>query len=90
VQRLDAATRKVTATVEVRPVPVNLEVVGADVWVPNDVSNVVTRIERASAQIVEVIETARNPAVVAVWDGDAWVTMFDAGEVWQLRPPRAP
>jgi len=87
VQRLDAATRRVTATVEMRAVPVNLEVVGADVWVPNDVSNVVTRIDRASAQILEVIETARNPAVVAGWDGDAWVTMLDAGEVWQLRPP---
>jgi hypothetical protein len=66
---------------------VNLEVIGPDVWVPNDRSNVVTRIDRESAKIVEVIHTARNPAVVAGWAGDAWVTMFDAGEVWQLRPP---
>ena len=36
-----------------------------------------------------MIDTTRNPAVVAGWAGDAWVTMFDAGEVWQLRPPRA-
>ena len=34
-----------------------------------------------------MIDTARNPAVVAGWNGGAWVTMFDAGEVWQLRPP---
>jgi virginiamycin B lyase len=88
VERLDAETRKVTATVAVKSVPVNLEV-GPYVWVPNDLSNVVTRIDRETAQILEVIDTARNPAVVAGWNGDAWVTMFDAGEVWQLRPPGA-
>ncbi len=87
VQRLDAATRKVTATVPVQAVPVNLEVIGPDVWVPNDRSNVVTRIDRETATVLEVIDTARNPAVVAGWNGDAWVTMFDAGEVWRLRPP---
>jgi len=87
VQRLDPATRRVTATVAVKSVPVNLEVIGPDVWVPNDTSNVVTRIDGETAQIVEVIDTARNPAVVAGWNGDAWVTMFDAGEVWHLRPP---
>jgi streptogramin lyase len=87
VQRLDAATRKVTATVAVRAVPVNLEVVGPDVWVPNDTSDTVTRIDRESATVQEVIPTAENPAVVAGWRGDAWVTMYDAGEVWQIRPP---
>jgi streptogramin lyase len=71
VQRLDASTRRVTATVAVESVPVNLEVVGANVWVPNDLSNVVTRIDRDSAHVLEVIHTARNPAVVAGWDGDA-------------------
>ncbi len=89
VQRLDTATRKVTATVAVDSVPVNLDVVGPDVWVPNDTSDVVTRIDRESATVQEVIHTAQNPAVVAGWAGDAWVTMYDAGEVWQIRPPAA-
>ncbi len=89
VQRLDPATRKVTATIAVKATPVNLEVIGDDVCVPNDTSNVVTRIDRETGQIVEVIETERNPAVVAGRNGDAWVTMFDAGEVWQLHPPSA-
>ena len=50
VQRLDPATRKVTATIPVKSTPVNLEAIGPDVWVPNDTSNAVTRIDRESGR----------------------------------------
>lgn len=84
--RLDPRARRVTARIAVGNDPVNLEVVGRDVWVPNDRVDTVTRIDAGTGRILEVVPTAKNPAVVAGWDGDVWVTMHDAGEVWRIRP----
>jgi hypothetical protein len=65
---------------------VNLDVVGGDVWVPDDAGSTVTRIDGESGEVVETIPTARNPAVVAGAEGDVWATMFDDGQVWRIHP----
>ncbi len=72
--------------VEVGLSPVNLEVVGDSVWVPNDAGNTISRIDVATARVTETIETAANPAVVSGVGGDVWASMFDAGQVWRIRP----
>jgi len=36
-------------------------------------------------KVVETIKTGKNPAVVAV-GGEVRASMFDAGEVWRIRP----
>jgi len=65
--------------------PVNLEVVGGDVWVPNDHGDTITRISPAG-KVVETIKTGKNPTVVAGVAGEVWASKFDAGEVWRIRP----
>lgn len=85
VMRLDPRTRTVLKKVKVGADPVNLELVGGDeVWVPNDRVNTVTRLDSSTGEILEVIPTAANPAVIGAWEGEGWVTMFDAGEVWRI------
>jgi hypothetical protein len=34
----------------------------------------------------ETIRTAKNPAVVAGVAGEVWASVFDAGEIWRIRP----
>jgi hypothetical protein len=65
--------------------PVNLEVVGGEVWVPNDRSGTLSRLSSAG-KLLETVKTSGNPAVVAGIGGDVWASIFDAGEVWQIRP----
>jgi DNA-binding beta-propeller fold protein YncE len=76
----------VTATVRACDQPVNLDVVGGDVWVPCDGSNEVARIDVATAKVVERIPAGMNTAVVAGAEGDVWVSNFDADSVWRIRP----
>jgi streptogramin lyase len=66
--------------------PVNLEVVGGDVWIPDDLGNKVVRIDGASGKVEETLSVGRNPAVVAGVDGDVWVSMFDGAQVWRIHP----
>jgi DNA-binding beta-propeller fold protein YncE len=56
------------------------------VWVPNDAGNTITRIDVATARVTETIQTAQNPAVASGVGGDVWAPMFDAGQVWRIRP----
>jgi YVTN family beta-propeller protein len=90
VTRIDTATSKSTAVVHAGSSPVNLAALpGAtpEVWVPDDVGGHVTRIDASSAHVVETIDaTGKGPAIVAPVDGDIWVTMFGAGEVWRIHP----
>ena len=61
-------------------------VVGREVWVPNDESNTVSRIDIATNDVIETIAAGANTAVVAPAAGDVWVSNFDAGTVWRIRP----
>ncbi len=82
-----------TSTVVGDPVPagtypVNLAATpdGAEVWVPDDEGDTLTRIDAASGQVVERLMVGRGPAVVAATDGDIWVTNFEDGTVWRIAP----
>ena len=83
--RIDARRRVVTRTLKVGRGPVNLEVVDGDVWVPNDQSATLSRIS-AAGKVLETIKTSGNPAVVAAVGNEVWASIFDAGEVWHIRP----
>jgi len=61
------------------------EVVGGEVWVPNDGNATLSRLSSAG-KLLETVKTSGNPAVVAGIGGDVWASIFDAGEVWQIRP----
>ena len=64
----------------------NLEVVGREVWVPNDAGDTLSRIDIASNAVVETIQTGDNPAVVAGVEGEVWLSNHDEGTVWRIRP----
>jgi hypothetical protein len=44
------------------------------------------RVAPELAAVTETIKTARNPAVVAGVNGEVWASMFDAGQIWRIRP----
>ena len=66
--------------------PVNLtaSLDGAWVWVPDDVSDLVTRIDTGTGKAVERLQVGAGPAVVAPSADGVWVTHFDDGSVWHL------
>ena len=66
--------------------PVNLKASadGAWVWVPDDVGDLVTRIDSTSGKAVERLQVGAGPAVVAPAPDGVWVTHFDDGTVWHL------
>jgi YVTN family beta-propeller protein len=67
--------------------PVNLAgALDREVWVPDDVGNLVTRIDARTGVVVERLAVCRGPAVVAPGGRDVWVTCFEDGAVWHLRP----
>lgn len=78
-----------TSTVVGRPTPagsspVNLAVSpdGRWVWVPDDATDLLTRIDAATGDAVERLEVGKGPAVVAPTDEGTWVTNFGDGSVW--------
>jgi YVTN family beta-propeller protein len=86
VTRIDTARRRATNTIKVCASPVNLEVVGRDVWVPCDRGDALARISVKTRKRVETVPMAGGPAVVAGGAGDVWASAFEAGQVWRLRP----
>ena len=84
VTRIDTARRRATTTIKVCASPVNLEVVGGDVWVPCDRGNALARISIRTRKLVETVRMPA-PAVVASGAGDVWASAFEAGQVWRLR-----
>ena len=84
--RIDAARRRAVSTVRVGISPVNLDVIGGDVWVPNDLGNTISRIDGTTGKVVETIQTGEGPAVVAGAEGDVWASMFQSAQVWRIHP----
>jgi streptogramin lyase len=67
--------------------PVNLSgLLDREVWVPDDLGNLLTRIDAVAGSVVERLAVCRGPAVVAPAGADVWVTCFEDGAVWHLRP----
>ncbi len=66
--------------------PVNLHASpdGRWVWVPDDGTDYLTRIDTATGTAVERLRAGDGPAVVAPTDDGVWVTNFGDGTVWYL------
>jgi YVTN family beta-propeller protein len=77
-------TRKVTATLKSGFDPVNLDVIGGEVWVPNDHDGTLTRIDPSTSAVIGTLRVGAGPAVVAPGAGDGWVTNFEDGSVWRI------
>ena len=84
--RIDAVKRRLVSTTKVGAGPVNLDVVGGDVWVPNDEDDTLSRIDGVTGTVEETIATGPNPAVVAGAVGDVWLSIHEGGEVWRIHP----
>jgi YVTN family beta-propeller protein len=67
--------------------PVNLSgLLDREVWVPDDLGSLLTRIDARTNKVVERLAVCPGPAVVAPAGGDVWVSCFEGGEVWHLHP----
>ncbi len=55
-------------------------------WVPNDQDDTLWRIDGETGAVVETIATGPNPAVVAGAEGDVWLSVYEGGEIWRIRP----
>ena len=77
---------RVVATVETGLRPVNLDAVGARRLGADDEGDQVFRISPATNSVTETIPVGDGPAVVAPAEGDVWVTNFEGGSVWRIRP----
>jgi streptogramin lyase len=84
---VDAATSATTGEpVPAGASPVNLHASpdGRWVWVPDDQTDLLTRIDTATGTAVERVVAGDGPAVVAPTDDAVWVTNFEDGTVWRL------
>ena len=87
VSAVDATTAESTgAPVPAGASPVNLHASpdGRWVWVPDDRTDLLTRIDASSGRAVERVVAGDGPAVVAPTDDGVWVTNFEDGTVWRL------
>jgi virginiamycin B lyase len=87
VVRVDAASgERVGDPVPAGASPVNLHADpdGRWVWVPDDRTDYLTRIDAGTGQAVERVKAGAGPAVVAPTDTGVWVTNFGDGTVWYL------
>ncbi|HUR50757.1 MAG TPA: hypothetical protein VMZ11_01410 [Mycobacteriales bacterium] len=67
--------------------PVNLTgLLDREVWVPDDLGNLLTRIDARAGRVLERLAVCPGPAVVAPSGSEVWVSCFEGGEVWHLRP----
>jgi virginiamycin B lyase len=89
VTRLDPETGAARGTLPSGRRPVNLAPLDGprpEVWVPDDDGDTLTRIDATSGAVLERLAAGRGPAVVAAVAGDVWVTNFEEGTVWRIRP----
>ena len=83
VARIDPRTLR-AATSPVGISPVNLDVLGQRVWVPDDQADAVYELDDAGAVVRTVPAPGGGPAVVAPVAGQLWVTLFRTGDVWAI------
>ena len=64
--------------------PLDPEIAGGFVWVPNSGDGTISKIDAASGSLVATIDIGATPAVVRLLFGDLWVTGLTEGKVWRL------
>ncbi|HEX2293405.1 MAG TPA: hypothetical protein VHH55_08830, partial [Gaiellaceae bacterium] len=65
--------------------PVDGGIVGGSLWVPNQSSNSVSRIDLRSNRVVEAIRVGTGPFVVPDHPDELWVGSFGGTDIWRLR-----
>jgi streptogramin lyase len=89
VTRLDARTGAVRGSSVAGVRPVNLVALPGqtpEVWVPDDQGNLLIRIDALTGTVLERMLVGRGPAVAAVHGAEVWVSNFEDGTVWRVRP----
>jgi YVTN family beta-propeller protein len=86
VSRIDTATNRVAATIDVGSQPVD-GIAGPDglVWIPNRGDNTVTRIDPKANAVVDTFDVGPTPFVLNVAFGDVWAASYGGTDVWRLR-----
>ena len=66
--------------------PIDPDLSGTDLWVPNNGESTLTRVDTASGAAAETVRVGRAPSVVLVAGGDGWVACYESSELWRVRP----
>jgi streptogramin lyase len=85
VSRVDPADLTQTAQ-KVGLSPVNLDVLGGRVWVPDDGGDAVYELAADGTVATTYKAPGGGPAVVAPVGEDVWATLFTSGDVWAITP----
>lgn len=89
VVRLDARSGAIKGIIKAGQNPVNLDAFDGgspEIWVPDDVGNLFTRIDGGNGHPIERIKVGKGPAVALVTTTVVWVTNFGDGSVWGFLP----
>ena len=86
VQRIDAATNKVTAVIPVGVRPARAAYGAGSVWVTVFGDDEVLRIDPKTAKIIDRIRVSSAPMAIAVGGDRVWVTQYRAGTVSTIDP----
>jgi YVTN family beta-propeller protein len=96
IYRLDPATRKIVARVELgfdphSPHGYKYEIAAGEggIWVGNSLADSVTRIDPSTNRLTGTFPTGRTPAAVAVGAGAVWVANSRDGTVTRYEPKTA-
>ena len=84
--RVDPATNRTVATIQVGRRPADSGIVGGDVWVPNREGNTLSRIDPATNRVVETVDVGTSPFVVPDHRSELWIGSWGGGDVWRLAP----
>jgi YVTN family beta-propeller protein len=71
--RVDTATNRLVATIELGDGPHAIAAGGRAVWVTNQLGDTVSRIDSATNRVVKTIEVGRGPLGIAVGPDGVWV-----------------
>jgi YVTN family beta-propeller protein len=85
VSRIDPATGKIVATIDVRD-PEHVAVGEGAVWVTNTDAGTLARLDPATDTVVATIEVGTSTLAIATGEGAVWVIAGDAGAVERLDP----
>jgi YVTN family beta-propeller protein len=77
-------THTVDQTIAVNSTPSAIAVGGGAVWVANNFSGTVSRVDPAADHVVQTIQVGNGPSGIAVGDGAVWVANSNGGTLSKL------